>query len=603
MQLGALAVLAALVASLFAATISSQSATHHIVSTNDTDFTIADGGTIIVQVEARAAPGSAVASYTFGEIFGFVLTQTGGVATYRHQAGAPTGDFTITARDGANSVTQKLVVGDAGTNLATVNVKLDTTDAAGTARAEPTADGAKAETDTVAAGGNIFIHVEALNSLGKASNIGTDAATQLTVNIFAVGGTVAAGDTAADTTSVSSTSTTGNTIDFVVSRATAGRVEVFATATIGTASVRTTESLFLNFSGGPDVISAGDVSGGLLAPASATAANTGVASFEVTSVDAAGAANDASDTAGPLVLDPSDISTKITDADGEDVTAKFDVDESARKDSDVAQSTTAGETAIDESKISRGAIAVVIAPGAAPGVAGGTYTAAVTLTGKNTVEVMFHVTGPLASLTAVADPVTVVEDGEFTVTATLLDANGLPIADGKADVAADPDATPAIDAVDNSGDDVIFEVIGGDLSVFGQDSDATSRGQKVTKEHKGGEASATFYITGDSGKAIVLVRSGTKTARVTVATEDAPAEEAAADEPSLGDFGNGGTTGLTSWNGPDASASELLALLAGRANAVWLSSGDDWVLYTSVEGVPNSVDFNVTSGNVIYISN
>ncbi|MCY3557184.1 MAG: hypothetical protein OXH13_00870 [Chloroflexi bacterium] len=591
-QLAALAVLAALVAALFAATISSQSATHHIVSTNDSDFLIAEGGTIIVQVEARATAGTAVGSYTFGEIFGFVLTQTAGVATYRHQAGAPIGDFTITAKDGANSVSQTVTVGDPGTNFAEINVILGYTNEAGDARALPSADGAKRETDTVAAGGTIFIEVEALNSNGEPSIVGAAANNaDLQVTVFAVGANVGVGDSAGSTSSAESSSTTfgDNTVEFVISTAATdpGRVEVFAVASIGTATLRTLESLFLNFSGGPDMISAGDVSGGLLAPTSATAANTGVISFEVTAVDAAGSANDASDTPGALVLDPGDISTKITDADGEDVTAKFNVDESAKKDTNPDQSTTAGETAIDETKISTGAIAVVIAPGDAPGVAGGTYTAAVTLSGKNTVEVTFHVVGLLATLTAEADPTTVVEDGEFTVTATLLDANGLPVADGKADVAAD---------------DVIFEVIGGSLSVFGQDSDAASRGQKVTKEHKGGTASATFYITGDSGKSIVLVRSDDKTARVTVSTGDAADAEAAG--PTLDDFSR--TTGVAAYTGPAATASELLALLAGRATIVWLSDGDNWIAYYALidgEEAPGSSNFTVRSGDVLYIGN
>ena len=599
----ALAVLAALVAALFAVTISSQSATHKIVSTNDTDFVIADGGSITVQVEAIASPGSADTAYTFGEIFGFVKTESSGVATYRHQAGGPTGDFTITATNAGQSVSQKLVVGEPGTNLATVSVNLDTTNADGTARAEPTADGAKAETDTVAANGLIFINVAVKNSLGNASNIGAAADNaDLDVIVFAVGGTVAQGDSAAATTSATGNSTTVNTIDFVVSRATAGTVEVFATATIGSKSIRTTESLILKFSGGPDAISAGDVSGGLLAPATAGAANTGFVSFEVTSVDAAGSANTATDTADTaLQLDPSDLATKITNADGEDVTAKFDVDESAKKTADAPQSTTAGETHIDESKISDGAIAIVIGFGTAPGVPGGTYTAAVTLTGKNTVSVDFHVVGKLATLTAEADSTTVVEDGEFTVTATLVDANGLPVADGKADVEADATANPPVVAVDNSGDDVEFEVIGGDLAVFGQDS--TERGQMVTKEVKGGTASATFYVTGDSGKAIVIVRSGGKTARVTVSTADAGGA-AAADEVGidcLSELSSHSTWTCTT----GANAADVFAELASRgASALWLYNGTSWVRYATRDGeeLPGSTNFAIRQYDSLYVS-
>ena len=608
-QLGALAVLAGLVVALFAATISSQAAPS-INSSSDSDFIIAEGGSITVGI----ADGT-VGEWTFQPIFGFVLANPddslydGGAAKYTHQSGAPIGDFTIRAtHDTLSALTKTLTVGEAGDNLASANVILGYTNAAGDARALPTADGAKRETDTAPAGGTIFIEVEALNSLGEKSNVGADP-NDLEVSIFAVRGSVGAGDTAGATSSATGTSVTfgDNTVEFAVSRADAGTVDVFAVVEIGTATVQT-DMLTLSFSGGPDTISAGDASGGLLAPATDGAANTGVISFEITSVDKAGATNSASDTAGDLVLDAGDITAgfKIENADGDDVTGKFSVDRSAKKEADVVESTTAGETAIDESKISDNAIAVVITPGDAPGVPGGTYTATVTLDegSKNSVEVTFNVTGPLDSLTAEADPVTVVEDGEFTVTATLLDANGLPVADGKKDVAADTSATPPVVAVDNSADDVTFEVIGGDLNVFGQDSDPGSRGQTVTKEVEAGEASATFYITGDSGKAIVLVRAGTKTARVTVATDDAAEEEAPA-EVSLDCLSS--LSGFSTYTcGVDSSASELFGLVSGRgATAIHLWNGSSWVRYSVVDGaaVPGSSDFAVTENDILYISN
>ena len=456
------------------------------------------------------------------------------------------------------------------------------------------------------AGGRIFINVEVKNSLGNASNVGNDPA-DLDVIVFAVGGTVAAGDANTSATSASGNSTSSNKIDFVVSKEDAGMVEVFATATIGSSSVRSTESLILSFSGGPDVISAGDASGGLLAPATEGAANMGVISFEVTSVDAAGTTNSASDTADDLVLDAGDIAAgfKITNEEGDDVTAKFAVDRSAKKADDVAESATAGATAIDESKISDNAIAVVITPGNAPGVPGGSYTATVTLDegSKNSVDVTFNVVGPLDSLTAAADTEVVVEDGQFIVTATLQDANGLPVADGKADVAANPNASPAVAAEDNSADDVIFSVIGGDLNVWGQDS--SEKGQVVTKEVKGGTAAATFYVTGDSGKSIVLVRSGDKTARVTVAIEGEPAEAMPEEEASVSCLSN--LAGFATWAcGVESSASEIFDLVSGRgATALHLWNGSAWVRYSVVDGtmVPGSSDFMVAENDILYISN
>ena len=598
-----MAVFAALAVALFAVTASAQTGPK-ITSANDSDFIIGDGGSITVTVTDADS-----AAYTFQPIFGFVLTgaANNGPATYTHQAGAPMGDFTIRATSpGLATLEKALMVGDPGTNLATVHVNLDTTNAAGAARAEPTAEGAKAETDTAMAGGRIFINVEVKNSLGNASNVGDDPA-DLDVIVFAVGGTVAQGDANTSTTSASGNSADSNKIDFVVSKEDAGMVEVFATATIGSSSVRSTESLILSFSGGPDVISSGDASGGLLAPATEGAANMGVISFEVTSVDAAGTANSASDTADDLVLDAGDIAAgfKITNEEGDDVTAKFAVDRSAKKDNDVVESATPGDTAIDESKISDNAIAVVITPGNAPGVPGGSYTATVTLDegSKNSVEVDFNVVGPLDSLTAAADTEVVVEDGQFTVTATLQDANGLPVADGKADVAANPNASPAVAAEDNSGDDVIFSVIGGDLNVWGQDS--TEKGQVVTKEVKGGTAAATFYVTGASGKSIVLVRSGDKTARVTVAIEGEPEEAMPEEEASVACLSN--LAGFATWAcGVESSASEIFGLVSGRgATALHLWNGSAWVRYSVVDGtmVPGSSDFMVAENDILYISN
>ena len=306
-QLGALAVLAGLVVALFAFTVSAQTGPR-ITSTTDSDFIIGDGGTITVSVTAPGAE-----TYTFQPIFGFVLTGTvaNGPAIYTHSAGAPQGEFTIRATAGtagAAALTKTLTVGEPGTNLASVQVVLGTTNAAGDARGStPPAADDKPETDTVQSGGNIFIEVVVKNSLGSASNVSSN----LNLDVYAVGGSVASGDSPGTASSVAVTNATAATNPFVVTATTAGKVEVFATAAIGTTVVRTTESLFLNFSGGPDVISAGDVSGGLLAPATTGAVNTGFVSFEVTSVDAAGSANTATDTANTaLQLDPSDLAPR-----------------------------------------------------------------------------------------------------------------------------------------------------------------------------------------------------------------------------------------------------------------------------------------------------
>ncbi len=77
-------------------------------------------------------------------------------------------------------------------------------------------------------------------------------------------------------------------------------------------------------------------------------------------------------------------------------------------------------------------------------------------------------------------------------------------------------------------------------------------------------------------------------------------------EPSLAGFGLD-AFGLTSYSGPDTSACVLLALMSGRgATALWHWGGDNWALYaTTVKGaiVPGAMDFDVTAGDVLFISN
>ena len=90
---------------------------------------------------------------------------------------------------------------------------------------------------------------------------------------------------------------------------------------------------------------------------------------------------------------------------------------------------------------------------------------------------------------------------------------------------------------------------------------------------------------------------------MTVFTGDA-ADDAEAAGPSLGDFSR--TSGVASYTGPDATASDLLALLAGRATIIWLSDGENWTAYYAlIDGseAPGSSNFTVTSGDVLYIGN
>ena len=205
-------------------------------------------------------------------------------------------------------------------------------------------------------------------------------------------------------------------------------------------------------------------------------------------------------------------------------------------------------------------------------VAAGDYTVTVThgevsATATVTVQAAYGSADSI-ELSASADEVSA---GDLlTVTAMVTDSGGDPVEDGT---------------------EVTFHM-GGALELTEISSTAT----------EDGAATVTYIVGSGGGAATVYAVVGSASASLTVSTPD-PVVEEAASEPSLGDFSR--LSGLSSYSGPDTTASELLALLAGRATAIWLSSGDGWVLYAMADGamVPGSEDFTATAGDVIYISN
>jgi len=577
-NLAAFAVLAALAVALFAATISSQ-ASPSINSSTDTDFIIGDGEAITVGI----ANGT-VGDWTFQPIFGFVLSNPddslydGGEAKYTHQAGAPEGDFTVRATHASlPPLTKTLTVGDAGTNLATANVNLGTTfttaDGATTTRATAAqitaGTGINSETATSNAGTNIYIEVEALNSHGNASNVGTTATTQLSVTVFAVDGVVAdatGGDDATTGTpggSDSDTDTADNKVGFAVSRSGAGTVEVFAVATIGSTSVRS-ESLTLTFTvvaGAPAVVSIdGDATaaqGGAslttddndspIAPA--VAATRGILPVSATD-DKGNTATLLGDTAiMATVKNASD--TAVTDNEITDVAvARYVLDTDGAKTGN------------------QSGIVVTLPADAAPG----DYTVEATL-GTSKSQGTLTVTGPATSVDVSIDA----PDGtglgaQLTVTATVTDKNGNNVAPTA--VKFDSDTSP--------------------VTLVGSDSNT-----------KDGVATRTAVVTGTGVITIVASVGDGATAVTGVAVIVAgAADDDAADGPSLGDLSR--HSGVASYTGPDATASDLLALLAGRATIIWLSDGENWTAYYAlIDGseAPGSSNFTVTSGDVLYIGN
>ena len=526
--------------------------------------------------------------------------------------GAPNGDYTVTATVGtgaaAVSYTGTLTVGEPGEAIATAELTFNkyhtnsSNEFTCGAAAPDATDAIKAtegtDTDTATAGSSatsgICLVLNVTNSLG---NKPLD--TSVT-RITAITPGASDDDESAQDTQVFADSTAFATTPFRVQKQTSGTIDVYAIVFGSGGAVATSNTLTLRFSGGPDAIAVGDEIGSLLAPAAAGAANTGLAYFEVTATDKSGSTTSAAGGAGAtnnLTLDAADIAVKITDDEGTNVTSKFTVSYAVRASADDS------DTSVDETKISRNALAVVIAPGAAPGVAGGAYTVEVTLNigSKNTAESTLNVVGPLSNIEVSADKTTVAVGDTVVVTATLTDSNGLPVADGKAPVAASGTGEDAVPAQANDGDDVVFTSAGAlKLVGFG----AGANGQ-VTQEVKNGEASATFVVTQGSGSATVLVnvQSPRKTGTVSVSTE--AAEAMPEEEASVACLSN--LAGFSTWScGVETSASEIFGFVSARgATAIHLWNGSAWVRYSVVDGtmVPGSSDFMVAENDILYISN
>ena len=292
---------------------------------------------------------------------------------------------------------------------------------------------------------------------------------------------------------------------------------------------------------------------------------------------------------------------QVTDADGKSVSGTNVFVEQGK----VGDSTT--DTTLDDDPNTDAAI-VTIGGKAEPGI----YTITVSLAGVSSSKTTTTVTvaGSPENVALTADPETGDAD-ELTlikVTASVTDKNGAPAVDGTlvefsvlgtSLSAAGPGHAPIMTTTSKQ----LVNVADPDESPKFEERTltTTSGGAKV----KDGEVSVSFIATG-AGTAVVTATTegGSASNSIRITTTDSGSADAMADAgPSLGHLS--GTSGLVSYSGPDATASELMALLAGRASSIWLSVNGSWVLYANVDGamVPGSSDFTVTSGDVLYISN
>ena len=186
-------------------------------------------------------------------------------------------------------------------------------------------------------------------------------------------------------------------------------------------------------------------------------------------------------------------------------------------------------------------------------------------------SVTFTVAGEAANIAVVSSESDYRPNDQFTLTATVTNADGSTV----------PDGTP-----------VTFTV---GSEVAGQAKIVQLRGPSGTKN---GEATARYVVIAE-GRAWVTVTAGQGNGIWIDTVGQAAAPPAAADPAEQ----LSGKAGLQSYLGDaDVTASTLLEAL-GNVTAIRLYRAGVWVLYGSVDGrpIPGSEDFTVTRGNVLWI--
>ncbi len=555
------------------------------VTFDDSDATVKAGKEVTVGIAVRAVADAIVADtdvtlkapntgvYFLGgndstsqvaRLSGDILRSvTGGMATSNTKlqtAGAPDGEYVITATLGSDlgglkkgNYTATLTVGDAGAGLSSATLSL-----------------AAGETANAEAGGTdkVNLVVEAMNSLGSAANAGD----VNSILVYAFGGNIdIAGQGAKTNFSQYDEDDDGNTTDddigakttLTVSKATAGTVSVRVTVIGGAAGTAETDELVLTFAGSASAISVGDASDQLARKGDSVM-------LEVTATDKEG---------NTAKVNDAQITAVIKDADGK--TPKNLTVSDAQKwvDSD-------GDKVRDPGEIVDTAVTIMVESDANNAAAAGDYTVEVMLNNDaQTKQVgMFTVVGVANSIEVSVDSAEVELGDVVTVTATITDADGNPIADDDAAKAGNVEFTSA-GALELSG--------------FG------ASGGVVTKHAKDGEATARFVVTKGSGTAVILVDHGSATGTATVMSAPVEAEAMPEEEASVSCLSE--LSGFATWScGVEADASAIFDMVTGRGvSAIHLWNGSTWVRYSVVDDamVPGSSDFMVTENDILYISN
>ena len=512
-------------------------------------------------------------------------------------AGTPAGTYTISAAtekfnhdndsgEGATDMialtaSREITIGDAGTDLASVSLTLgnEKEDSPLTSANEQ-----KTESGTAPArGGEIWLKIEAKNSLGGASNkvngvtvIGAGGKFNLYTAGASAGGKVvdhagmpltgenvapmliSAGN-AQNSATLAEGQSAAATMFLKVEKADSkpGQVTVY-TLVIGADGAPRSEERTLIFSGPSSSLELGD--------AKALAAG-GQTEFSVMAMDAGGNA-----------ADISQLSIVVMDSDGKGVpAAKLKAEKST-----VGKST---ETTADDNP---NAVAVLVTAGSgASAPTPGTYTVDVSLpsVANSKVSASVTVSGKAATIVASSDNTTPMVGDFVEVEAEVTDADGNPVAD----------------------DVVVRFTAAGTATVVAVNAISDSNSTATDAKTKDGVAKALFYVSRGSGVTSILVTTRDTDADPDKVSLTIGSEEEAMPEEEAGLSCISSLSGFSTWTcDVEASASEIFDWISSRgATALHLNSNRMWVRYSVVDGamVPGSSDFMVTKSDILYISN
>ena len=217
----------------------------------------------------------------------------------------------------------------------------------------------------------------------------------------------------------------------------------------------------------------------------------------------------------------------------------------------------------------------VNAPPATP-LKSGEYTIELRAGGKTTTQT-FTVSGGPANV-AISEPdgeLTV--NGQFTITATLTDADGVAV----------PDGTPLSFEAKPAGTTPVLVNL--------------SRGSTT----KDGQASATYLVI-TAGRGYVTVTSSTASNAALITTTAAPAATPTAPTNPADSLSATRANAFSTWLGEGTTtASQLLEGLANDIDTILLWTNGQWTRYALADGreIPDSINFEITTGAILWLGN